>query len=134
VHVVSDVKEALKVGQAMLDLSIFHSATNSPFFESRQLYAFKSDNSTVANLKHRVVAIEDQIFAQTKANKQAQAEAVTRSVQLDWRVSVTERRVAAVETTLRRSLVVQQVLHPPSGAVTVTAGTLLRIQHHAVMW
>ena len=63
----------------------------------------------MANLQRRVVAIEDQNIAQTKANKEAQADAVTKSVQLDWRISVAERRLAASESTLRRTIVVQQV-------------------------
>lgn len=60
-------------------------------------------------LKNRIVAIEDYNIAQTKANKEAQAEAAAKTVQLDWRVSVAERRLEAVEGTLRRALVVQQV-------------------------
>lgn len=104
------VTEALRVGQAMLDLSIFHCVTNSSTFDGKHLYAFRSDNlGSVANLQRRVVAIEDQHIAQTKANKEAQADAMTKSVQLDWRVSVAERRLAASESALRRTIVVQQV-------------------------
>lgn len=107
---VGSVSDALRVGQAMLDLSIFHCITYSNTFDGKHLYAFRSDNlGTVANLQRRVVAIEDQNIAQTKANKEAQADAVTKSVQLDWRISVAERRLAASESTLRRTIVVQQV-------------------------
>lgn len=94
----------------MLDLSIFHCVTNSSTFDAKHLYAFRSDNlGSVANLQRRVVAIEDQQIAQTKANKEAQADAVTKSVQLDWRISIAERRLASSEITLRRTIVVQQV-------------------------
>jgi hypothetical protein len=107
---VSSASDALQVGQAMLDLSIFHCVTNSPTFDAKHLYAFRSDNlGSVANLQRRVVAIEDQNIAQTKANKEAQADAVTKSVQLDWRISVAERRLLASEYALRRTIAVQQV-------------------------
>jgi hypothetical protein len=107
---VSNVSEAIQVGQAMLDLSIFHCVTNSSAFEVKQLYAFRSDNlGSVAHLRCRVVAIEDQNIAQTKANKEAQADAITKSVQLDWRISVAERRLSASENALRRTIAQQQV-------------------------
>jgi hypothetical protein len=102
--------DALRVGQAMIDLSIFHCVTNSNTFDAKHLYAFRSDNlGSVANLQRRVVAIEDQNIAQTKANKEAQQDALTRAVQLDWRISIAERRLASTESTLRRIIVVQQV-------------------------
>lgn len=96
----------------MLDLNIFHSITHNSVFDCKNLYAFR-DPGTVGGLsmlKNRIVAIEDHNIAQTKANKEAQAEAVAKTVQLDWRVSVAERRLEATEATLRRALVVQQVM------------------------
>jgi hypothetical protein len=103
-------QEACQVAQAMLDLSIFHCVTSSQTFDPKNLYAFNVDNlGTLSLLKRRIVALEDHSIAQTKANKEAQADAVTRAVQLDWRVSVAERRLALTEISLRRSLVNQQV-------------------------
>lgn len=95
----------------MLDLNIFHSVTNSTVFDCKNLYAFREPGNVggLGMLKNRIVAIEDYNIAQTKANKEAQAEAAAKTVQLDWRVSVTERRLEATEGTLTRALVVQQV-------------------------
>lgn len=107
----------MKVSQAMLDLNIFHSVTNNTIFDCKNLYAFREPGNVggLGMLKNRIVAIEDYNIAQTKANKEAQAEAAAKTVQLDWRVSVTERRLEAVEGILRRALVVQQVYSPSPG-------------------
>lgn len=108
---VNSPADAVKVAQAMLDLNIFHSVTNSTIFDCKNLYAFREPGNVggLGMLKNRIVAIEDYNIAQTKANKEAQAEAAAKTVQLDWRVSVTERRLEATEGTLTRALVVQQV-------------------------
>ena len=104
--------DAVQVAQAMLQLGIFydpvsHGATFSP----KTLYRFpKPDaNMPLLDLRKRIVTAEDDLLTQIKHNQQVAADANERHIQLDWRVSVGEARLAAAERTLRAALAAQQL-------------------------
>ena len=61
------------------------------------------------HLQERVVSVEDQLIGQNKAHEEAVADTACRVTTLDWRLSVTERRLAAAETALQRSLAAMQL-------------------------
>jgi hypothetical protein len=100
------------LAQHMLMLGIFHSVYNQPVFQPvKGLYSFSKDSRAMLPLlRQRIVAAEDQILAQIKAFKQTHADTTARLIQLDWRISVAERRTHGAEMALRRSLVAQQLL------------------------
>jgi hypothetical protein len=112
-----------RLAQHMLTLGIFHNVYNEAVFQPvKGLYSFsKEGRGMLPLLRQRIVAAEDQLLGQIKAFKQAQSENTSRLFQLDWRISVAERRTHGAEMTLRRSLVAQQLF-----VIAMLSSALLR--------
>jgi hypothetical protein len=95
----------------MLNLGIIHEIHDSVDFSVKCLFFFtETGKSMLPQLRQRVVATEDQMLSQIRTNKQAHADAAARHIQLDWRMSVAEVRLAAAEKAIRRGLAAQMLL------------------------
>jgi hypothetical protein len=103
--------DALAIAQEMMNLGIFHEIYDSPTFSIKSLFFFsEKGRGMLPLLRQRIVSVEDQILSQIKTHKQEQTETSSRTIELDWRISVVERRLSTTERALRRGLAAQQLL------------------------